>query len=103
VTRVEWTRQTGDDVEAVVGMLICSQFPNAVRVTPSHHRAHVRGCTVLEFEHLSSGSTKRVLNRHVYLPLCIVRSQPTSNHMVRSRPSASPSVDCQAFPGRGID
>jgi hypothetical protein len=35
VARVEWTRQTGDDVEAVVGMLICSQFPNAVRVTPS--------------------------------------------------------------------
>ena len=33
VTRV--TRQTGDDVEAVVGMLICSRIPNAVRVRPS--------------------------------------------------------------------
>lgn len=35
VARVEWTRQQGDDVEAVVGMLICSVQPNAVRVTPS--------------------------------------------------------------------
>jgi hypothetical protein len=35
VARVEWTRQTGDDVEAVVGMLICSDHRNAVRVTPS--------------------------------------------------------------------
>ena len=35
VARVEWTRQTGDDVEAVVGMLICSSFPNAVRVQAS--------------------------------------------------------------------
>jgi hypothetical protein len=35
VARVEWTRQTGDDVEAVVGMLICNFFPNAIRVQPS--------------------------------------------------------------------
>jgi hypothetical protein len=35
VARVEWTRQTGDDVEAAVGMLICSRHRNAVRVQPS--------------------------------------------------------------------
>jgi hypothetical protein len=35
VARVEWTRLNGDDVEAVVGMFICSEFPNAVRVRPS--------------------------------------------------------------------
>lgn len=35
VARVEWTRLEGDDVEAVVGMFICSDFPNAVRVRPS--------------------------------------------------------------------
>lgn len=35
MTRVEWTRQSGDDVEAVVGMLLCNQYPNAVRVRPS--------------------------------------------------------------------
>jgi len=35
VARVEWTRQTGDDVEAVIGMLICSRYRNAVRVQPS--------------------------------------------------------------------
>lgn len=35
MARVEWTRLNGDDVEAVVGMFICSEFPNAVRVRPS--------------------------------------------------------------------
>lgn len=35
MARVEWTRQSGDDVEAVIGMLLCSQYPNAVRVRPS--------------------------------------------------------------------
>ncbi|SKU94094.1 Uncharacterised protein [Mycobacteroides abscessus subsp. bolletii] len=35
LARVEWTRQSGEDVEAVVGMLLCSRFPNAVRVRPS--------------------------------------------------------------------
>lgn len=35
VARVEWTRMDGDDIEAVVGMFICSDFPNAVRVRPS--------------------------------------------------------------------
>jgi hypothetical protein len=35
MARVEWTRQSGEDVEAVVGMLLCSRFPNAVRVRPS--------------------------------------------------------------------
>jgi hypothetical protein len=34
MARVEWTRHP-DDVEPVVGMLICSQFPNAVRMQPS--------------------------------------------------------------------
>ena len=34
MARVEWTRHP-DDVEPVVGMLICSRFPNAVRVQPS--------------------------------------------------------------------
>ncbi len=35
MARVEWTRHSGDDVEAVLAMLVCSQFPNAVRVRPS--------------------------------------------------------------------
>lgn len=35
MARVEWTRQSGDEVEAVVAMLVCRQFPNAVRVRPS--------------------------------------------------------------------
>lgn len=35
MARVEWTRQSGEDVEAAVGMLLCSRFPNAVRVRPS--------------------------------------------------------------------
>jgi hypothetical protein len=34
MARVEWSRHP-DDIEPAVGMLICSQFPNAVRVTPS--------------------------------------------------------------------
>ena len=35
MARVEWIRQSGDDVEAVVAMLLCNQYPNAVRVRPS--------------------------------------------------------------------
>lgn len=35
MARVEWTRQLGEDVEAVVAMLLCSRYPNAVRVRPS--------------------------------------------------------------------
>lgn len=35
MARVEWTRTSPDDVEAVVGMLLCSRSPNAVRVRPS--------------------------------------------------------------------
>jgi hypothetical protein len=35
MARVEWTRTSPDDVEAVVGMLLCSQSPNAVRIRPS--------------------------------------------------------------------
>ncbi|WP_157900980.1 hypothetical protein [Mycobacterium terramassiliense] len=35
MARVEWTRQSGEEVETVVGMLLCSKFPNAVRVRPS--------------------------------------------------------------------
>lgn len=35
MARVEWTRQSGDEVETVVGMFLCSQFPNAVRVRAS--------------------------------------------------------------------
>jgi hypothetical protein len=35
MARVEWTRQSGEDVEVVIAMLLCSRFPNAVRVRPS--------------------------------------------------------------------
>jgi hypothetical protein len=35
MARVEWARHSGEDVESAVGMLLCSQFPNAVRVRPS--------------------------------------------------------------------
>ncbi|WP_319448962.1 MULTISPECIES: restriction endonuclease [unclassified Mycobacterium] len=35
MARVEWTRLSGEETEAVVGMLICSKHPNAVRVRPS--------------------------------------------------------------------
>lgn len=35
MARVEWTRQAGEDVEAVVAMLLCRRYPNAVRVRPS--------------------------------------------------------------------
>lgn len=32
--RVEWTRLSGDEVEAVVAMLLCTEYPNAWRVRP---------------------------------------------------------------------
>ncbi len=32
--RVEWTRLSGDGVEAVVAMLLCTEYPNAWRVRP---------------------------------------------------------------------
>lgn len=35
MTRVEWTRLTGDDVEAVVAMFVNREHVNSVRITPS--------------------------------------------------------------------
>ena len=35
MARVEWTRQSGEDVEAVVATMLCTQYPNAHRVQPS--------------------------------------------------------------------
>jgi len=35
MSRVEWTRLVGEDVEAVVSMLLCLEFPDAVRVRPA--------------------------------------------------------------------
>lgn len=35
MSRVEWSRLSGDEVEAVVAMFISAQFPHAERVTPS--------------------------------------------------------------------
>lgn len=34
MARVEWTRQSGEDVEAVVAMLLCTEYPNAWRIRP---------------------------------------------------------------------
>lgn len=35
MSRVEWTRLVGEDVEAVVSMLLCLEYPDAVRVRPA--------------------------------------------------------------------
>ena len=35
MARVEWSRQSGDDVEAVLGILLCREHPSATRVKPS--------------------------------------------------------------------
>jgi hypothetical protein len=35
VGRVEWRRYEGDDVEAVVAMMLNREHPNSVRITPS--------------------------------------------------------------------
>lgn len=35
VTRVEWTRLQGDDVEAVIAMFVNRERPNSTRITPS--------------------------------------------------------------------
>ncbi|QGQ20744.1 hypothetical protein GC089_18045 [Cellulomonas sp. JZ18] len=35
MSRVEWTRLAGEDVEAVVSMLLCLEYPDAVRVRPA--------------------------------------------------------------------
>jgi hypothetical protein len=35
MARVEWTRQSGDDVETLLGIMLCREFPNATRLKPS--------------------------------------------------------------------
>ncbi len=35
MARVEWSRQSGDDIEAVLGILLCREHPTATRVKPS--------------------------------------------------------------------
>jgi hypothetical protein len=50
MARVEWTRQSGEDVEAVVAMLLCSKYPSAVGVRPSQGDGRSsRGITVREY------------------------------------------------------
>jgi hypothetical protein len=41
VTRVEWTRYGGDEVETVVAMLVNRKRPNSIRITPSRGDAGV--------------------------------------------------------------
>lgn len=35
MARVEWSRLSGEEVEAVVAILLCREHPTAVRVKPS--------------------------------------------------------------------
>lgn len=35
MSRIEWTRQEGNDVEAMVAMLVNREHPNSIRITPS--------------------------------------------------------------------
>lgn len=35
MTRVPWSRYEGADIEAVIGIMLCREFPNATRLTPS--------------------------------------------------------------------
>jgi hypothetical protein len=35
VARVEWTRTAPDDIEQVLAVLVCREFPSAIRVRPS--------------------------------------------------------------------
>jgi hypothetical protein len=35
VSRVEWSRRTPDEVEAVIGYMLCREFPNAIRIKSS--------------------------------------------------------------------
>ena len=35
MARVEWTRMAPDDIEQVLAVLVCREFPSAIRVRPS--------------------------------------------------------------------
>lgn len=35
MARVEWSRQSGDDTEAVIAIMLCREYPNAIRPKPS--------------------------------------------------------------------
>jgi len=35
VARVEWSRLSGNEIEAVLGVMLCSEFPTATRIKPS--------------------------------------------------------------------
>lgn len=45
MSRLPWSRYEGDDIEAVVSMFVCREFPEAFRVRPSRGMA---GSTYVE-------------------------------------------------------
>jgi hypothetical protein len=76
MTRVPWSRYTGDDVEAVVAMFVCRDFPDAFRVRPSRgdggidicvprEPGHVEIYQVKKFtENLNAGQKAQIVDSH---------------------------------------
>lgn len=59
MTRVEWTRLSGDDVEALISMFVCRENPQAYRVRPSSGDGGVDVCVPLGDRHVEIYQVKR--------------------------------------------
>jgi hypothetical protein len=59
MTRVPWSRYEGDDIEAVVSMFVCREFPEAFRVRPSRGDGGIDVCVPLTDGHVEIYQVKK--------------------------------------------
>lgn len=76
MSRIEWSRYVGDDIEALVSMFVCREVPNAFRIRPSQGDGGIDVCVPISTDHveiyqvkkfaanLSDGQRAQITNSH---------------------------------------
>ncbi|RFZ06941.1 hypothetical protein DSM43518_03409 [Mycobacterium marinum] len=59
MSRIAWTRYDGDDIEAVVSMFVCREFPYAFRVRSSRGDGGIDVCVPLHLGHVEIYQVKK--------------------------------------------
>lgn len=76
MSRIEWSRYGGDEIEALVSMFVCREIPNAFRIRPSQGDGGIDVCVPITADHveiyqvkkfaanLSDGQRTQIANSH---------------------------------------
>ena len=59
MSRLPWTRYDGDDIEAVVSLFVCREFPDAFRVRPSRGDGGIDVCVPVSPGHVEIYQVKK--------------------------------------------